>query len=378
MTRRSLFAAVAWGLALISMGMVLADLVASGTHGALGRVYGPSMALAVAMAIVGGLIAARRPGHVIGWLLLFIGFTQALVGLCRWVCPPGLPVRRSASASRGRSVARHLDVDARARRGADAALGAVSHRPPAVARMALAPDRELKRPRRRDRHRRRSGVADSRTGTARCDRAAERGSGAALVLSPTILVVGSCAVAALVSLVVRYRRANADERHQLRWFVFGSAVLLVGALSDFFKFTPGSAVAIAWTTIAVVGAVTLPTAIGIAILRYHLYDIDIIINRALVYGALAALITGVYVGIAVGIGSLIGSGGKPNLGLSILPTAIVAVGFQPVRERLQKVADRVMDRQASHALRGALKVLGEHCQLLRQRQRVATHGPRPR
>jgi signal transduction histidine kinase len=88
--------------------------------------------------------------------------------------------------------------------------------------------------------------------------------------------------------------------------------------------------------------VALPVAAGIAIFKYRLYDIDIVIRRTLVYGALALFITAVYVGIAVGIGALIGGGGKPNLGLSILATAIVAVGFQPVREQLQKVANRLV------------------------------------
>ena len=60
------------------------------------------------------------------------------------------------------------------------------------------------------------------------------------------------------------------------------------------------------------------------------------------YGSLAVFITAVYVGIAVGIGTLVGSGGKPNLALSILATAIVAIGFQPVRERVQRVANRLV------------------------------------
>jgi signal transduction histidine kinase len=77
-------------------------------------------------------------------------------------------------------------------------------------------------------------------------------------------------------------------------------------------------------------------------LKYRLYDIDIVISRTVVYGSLAAFITVVYVGIVVGIGSLIGSGGKPNLALSILATAVVAVGFQPARDRLQKVANRLV------------------------------------
>jgi len=86
----------------------------------------------------------------------------------------------------------------------------------------------------------------------------------------------------------------------------------------------------------------LPIAIGIAIMKYRLYDIDVVINRTLVYGALALFITTVYVAIVVGIGALIGSGGKPNLALSVIATAIVAVAFQPVRERVQKVANRLV------------------------------------
>jgi signal transduction histidine kinase len=81
---------------------------------------------------------------------------------------------------------------------------------------------------------------------------------------------------------------------------------------------------------------------GVAILKYRLYDIDVVISRTLVYGALAIFITALYVGIAVGIGTLVGSGGKPNLGLSILATAIVAVGFQPLRERLQRIANHLV------------------------------------
>jgi signal transduction histidine kinase len=90
------------------------------------------------------------------------------------------------------------------------------------------------------------------------------------------------------------------------------------------------------------GGVVLPLTIGIAIMRYGLYDLDIVISRTIVYGSLAVFITAIYIGIAVGIGTAVGSGGKPNLALSILATAIVAAGFQPVRERMQLVANRMV------------------------------------
>jgi signal transduction histidine kinase len=77
-------------------------------------------------------------------------------------------------------------------------------------------------------------------------------------------------------------------------------------------------------------------------LRFHLYDIDFVISRTLVYAALAAFITLVYVGIVVGAGTLVGGAGRPNLLLSILATAVVAVAFQPARERLQRFANRLV------------------------------------
>ena len=96
------------------------------------------------------------------------------------------------------------------------------------------------------------------------------------------------------------------------------------------------------SAVTVLGFAALPIGAAVAVFKYRLYDIDVVISRTLVYGSLAVFITAVYVGIAVGIGALVGSGGKPNLGLSILATAIVAVGFQPVRERVQRVANRLV------------------------------------
>ena len=155
------------------------------------------------------------------------------------------------------------------------------------------------------------------------------------------------AVLGIVSTAIRYRRSDADGRHQLKWFLVAAPLLAIGFAIGFF--TPSSAapaavtpLAVIGTTVQIAGTVAVPLTIAIAIVKYRLYDIDIIISRTLVYGSLAALITGVYVGVAVGIGELVGSGGKPNLGLSILATAIVAVGFQPARERLQKLANRLV------------------------------------
>jgi signal transduction histidine kinase len=138
----------------------------------------------------------------------------------------------------------------------------------------------------------------------------------------------------IVSLWVRMRRASSEQRLQIKWFAYAAVVVVVVVVADGFL-TGGS-----WISALAVPAI--PAATAIAIFKYHLYDIDVIISRTLVFGALAALIAALYIGIAVGIGALVGGGGKPNLGLSILATAMVAVGFQPARERLQKMADRLV------------------------------------
>lgn len=70
--------------------------------------------------------------------------------------------------------------------------------------------------------------------------------------------------------------------------------------------------------------------------KYRLYDIDVVINKTVVYAALALFVSGVYVGLVVGVGSLVGQGDRPNVALSILATAVVAVAAQPVRACMQR------------------------------------------
>jgi signal transduction histidine kinase len=159
-------------------------------------------------------------------------------------------------------------------------------------------------------------------------------------LSSAFVLVICLPVAAAV---VRFRRSRGVERKQLRWFAYVAAAA-VGFLLLSFPLTaanPGLG-NVGGLAFGVGLVVLLPATIGLAVMKYGLYDIDVFISRTIVYGSLAVFITAVYVGIAVGIGTLVGSGGKPNLGLSILATAIVALGFQPLRERLQKFANRLV------------------------------------
>jgi signal transduction histidine kinase len=162
-----------------------------------------------------------------------------------------------------------------------------------------------------------------------------------LALFPLALVT---LVVAAAGLVVNTRRSQGERRQQLKWFMYAATLSAAGlAVYEVTQLAVGSsAVTQAASVLFILGLCALPVGAAVAVFKYRLYGIDIVISRTLVYGSLAALITGVYVAIAVGIGTLVGSGGKPNLGLSILATAIVAVGFQPVRVRLQRVANRLV------------------------------------
>jgi signal transduction histidine kinase len=148
------------------------------------------------------------------------------------------------------------------------------------------------------------------------------------------------AIASFSALVVRFVRSKGDERQQLKWLAYVGAVLVVSVIpllrgADWLA-------TIGWLIFTVALTIGLPAAAAVSILKYRLYDIDPIINKSVVFAALAAFITAVYVGIVVGIGNLLGAAGQANLTLSILATAVVAVAFQPVRDWVQRFANRLV------------------------------------
>jgi signal transduction histidine kinase len=161
------------------------------------------------------------------------------------------------------------------------------------------------------------------------------------VLSTLLVMAG------VASVIVRYRRGGREERQQIKLLLYAGIVVatsaVLGPYIAFGVFTGASpAVVTTLLGISFITILLIPAAAAIAIMKYRLYDIDVVISRTIVYGALAIFITAVYVGIVVGVGTLVGSGGKPNLALSIVATAVVAVAFQPVRERVQKIANRLV------------------------------------
>ena len=149
---------------------------------------------------------------------------------------------------------------------------------------------------------------------------------------------------ALVALVVRYRSGGSELRQQIKWVMFAAVAAAVCqaalalALARAGNEAPVTVViGLASASVALVG---IPVAITIAILRYGLYKIDVIINRAVVYGLLAAAITVVYLAVVVGIGTMAGYGGGPVL--TIVAAVAIALLFQPLRHRAQRVANRLV------------------------------------
>jgi hypothetical protein len=172
------------------------------------------------------------------------------------------------------------------------------------------------------------------------------------------VLVGSAIVAALAgvfgafaSVVVRFRRSRGVERAQMKWLVLAAALLPVAlvmhSIAD--SFVPGAR----GTIEAFFGFVVLafPAAIGVAILRYRLYEIDRIISRTLVYGALTAVLAVAYAALVIAGQALFSSfAGGSNLAIAI-STLVVAALFMPLRRRIQRFVDRRFYRRRYDAVR---------------------------
>ena len=167
--------------------------------------------------------------------------------------------------------------------------------------------------------------------------------GIALSLLPLLFLVSATGV------IVRFRRAHGVERLQLKWLMTAGAVIAVIFAAAMFLSISGLGhadgedppVLSLLQNLSTLGFGLIPVAIGIAISRHGLYEIDTLISRTLLVALLGAFVTFVYVGIVVGVGALIGQQ-HASVWLSVLATALVAVGFQPVRERGQRLVNRLV------------------------------------
>jgi len=168
------------------------------------------------------------------------------------------------------------------------------------------------------------------------------------------VVAGVLYLGALISLIIaqiyRYRRVSSPlQRQQTKWVVYSltMTVLLVVGISVLLQLLvpalgqAGSLPASISTSVGNLLFLPLPLAFGIAILRYRLYDIDVLINRTLVYGTLTVLLTAVYVGLVIGLQALLrGLISQDNSVAVVISTLAIAALSHPLRKRIQKVIDR--------------------------------------
>jgi signal transduction histidine kinase len=157
------------------------------------------------------------------------------------------------------------------------------------------------------------------------------------------VLVFAGALASAASLIVRFRRSRGEERQQIRWMAHAGGFVFVATAIQFLPVAEQEGVG----GVLVQGAFLLailavPVSMAIAILMHRLYAFDVVVNKAVVYGALAVFATVVYLAVVVGVGTLIGTAGEPNPVLSIAATAVVALAFQPARERARRFANRLV------------------------------------
>jgi hypothetical protein len=156
-------------------------------------------------------------------------------------------------------------------------------------------------------------------------------------------VLACCAIAALVSLVLRFRRSRGVERQQLKWFTYAAALAILFQVPSFQR--PGAVYEVLFgLTFAFI-----PVAAGLAVLRDRLYDIDRLIDRTLVYGLLSVLLALVSAGGVFILGPLLNpAGGESALAIAASTLAVAAL-FQPLRRRVQTAVDRRFNRRRDNA-----------------------------
>ena len=300
-----------------------------------------------AFSLVGGLISVRRPENRIGWLLAAIGLLFALVtassAIAVWALETGALPQAAAEWIAVLSTSWVIG------------LGLSGTQLP-----LRLPDGRLPSPRWRWFSRLTIGlIAVSTVGMAvqpgfveeMAGTANPLGSETLKPLAYAFMLVIACFVGSLAGLIVRYRRAGARDRQQLRWIALGGAVFLVVYLVTLpiaSAIGEESAVGTALTNFSQAAFAALPIAIGYSVLKHRLYDIDVVVNRALVYGVLTATLAGAYLaGVLVLQLAL-----RPGSDLAIAgSTLAVAALFRPARKRIQGLVDRRFYRRKYDAQR---------------------------
>lgn len=311
-------------LALVLIGLVSVASASGAGDSAVYRYWHEAAASAVAFAAVGGLIAARRPGHLVGWLFLGLALltsVQLVSGQLATAAADGLaPVSVLAQAlAVGGFVLLVLlfptgTVPSRSWHPALWLVGAAFGL--AALAQAVGPT-----------HLEDFGGRPNPLHLPVVQSVRSAGPAALGILC------GAAAAVAVAALVFRLRTAGPPERAQLKWFVWvivsTAVVLLVGD-----ALVPGVG-DYAWA----LGPVAVAAAAAVAVLRYDLYDIDVVLRRSYVLVALTLLVVTGYVAVVQLVAAVL-PGSADGRTPSLLATAAVAVAFTPVRERVQRLVDR--------------------------------------
>lgn len=354
-------ARLAWSLCgisivLVAVGIVLAVLVRnSRTQGELDWLAEIVFSLALLVfPVVGALIASRRPDNSIGWLFCAVGVPFALSGIAQswgvyglfenrgglpgaelaawlasWVFVPPLfavPPLLFLLFPHGRPVTPRWRPVTWLVAAALVATSVGSALSPG--RLSEPPFRQIENP---------LGV---------------EGAGAVLdaVASAGFIGLFVAVLLGAAALVLRFRRSTGDERLQLKWFAAAGALFALACIVYVLPFSPVPSDT-AGQTLILLAYATIPVAAGAAILKHRLYDLDLVINRTLVYGALTATLAGAYLG-SVLVLQLAVSPLTEDSGLAIAgSTLAVAALFRPARAAIQGIVDRRFYRRRYDAAR---------------------------
>jgi hypothetical protein len=333
---------LAWALCAVCVTLTILALVFGARNYDSLAVFltevGPGALLAVSFPVVGALIATHRPRNPIGWIFCTVGVSQSLVTftyeygtnalraapgvapggplaiwLGQWIWAPGIGLLLTFVPL--------LFPDGR--------LPSRRWRPVAwLSAMLIALICVVI-----------AAVLWPRRGPALLDATDQElfGAGSAVVVSLFWLMV-VCGLACVTAPFVRFRRARGIERQQLKWLAFASAMTILGFVAT----QVASSLRQGLVLLSLPLVPSIPAAAGVAILRYRLYEIDRIINRTLVYGALTAVLGLGYAAVVLGLGQLL-----PQDSSLVVAAATLAVAgvFQPARRRIQAAVDRRFNRR---------------------------------
>ena len=342
---------LAWGLWTVDIAVIAALVPLSSAGAGVWGHIGGTVFITV-FASTGALVASRHPANPIGWLLCLAVRVHRRRGVRLGLGVRGPREHRWPRCHRGR-VDRHLRLDARYRPGGNVLVAALPRRAVAAHRwraiawlagaslaatlvaLALAPgpieDTRVINP---------VGATPWAPGLRTLENA-----GLTLLFAS---ILASCA-----SLVVRYRAAGLEQRQQLKWLAWSLPMVLLwlGASIWVESTQQGETAADIGNALASIGLTVVPVAITVAMLRHRLYDIDVVINRTLVYGSLTATLAAVYLGSVLLLQLLLNPlRTESDLAVAVSTLAVAAL-FGPARARIQAGVDRRFYRSRYDATR---------------------------